>query len=118
MSSIAPIDAPDGEDSWEAFGINTKRNFNAIQNLLPHAATNAVVLNVNAGLATGPSMPGLSSYWSSKIASAKLFEHLQVEYPQFRVVNVQPGVIETAMTKKSWMPANNDRELCIIRDEQ
>lgn len=110
LSSIAPIDASDSDDWWEGFEVNIKGSFNAIRTFLPHAARNAVVLNVNAGLATRPSIPGLSSYSSSKIASAKLFEHLQVEHPELRVVNVHPGVVETAMTEKTRVTANDDRK--------
>ena len=61
MPSIAPIDASDDEDWLEAFEINVKGSFNAIQAFLPHAAASAIVLIVNTGLATAPSIPRLSS---------------------------------------------------------
>lgn len=69
-------------------------------------------LNANTGLATWHSIPGLPSYSSSKIASAKLFEHPQVEHPDLRVVNVHPGVVEMAMTEKIRVTANDDRKFC------
>jgi len=110
MSNIALIVTSDAEDWWEGFETNIKGSFNSIRAFLPHAAANAIVLSVNAGLATNPSNPGLSSYSSSKIASAKLFEHLQVEHPELRVINIHPGVVGTTMTEKTRMPANNNRK--------
>lgn len=95
------------------FEINTKGNFNAIRAFLPRAALYAFFffLNTDTGLATWHSIPGLPSYSSSKIASAKLFEHPQVEHPDLRVVKVHPGVVEMAMTEKIRVTANDDPEL-------
>jgi NADP-dependent 3-hydroxy acid dehydrogenase YdfG len=96
------------------FEINTKGSFNAIRAFLPRAALYAVFfLNANTGLAAWHSIPGLPSYSLSKIASAKLFEHPQVEHPDLRVVKVHPGVVEMAMTEKIRVTANDDRKFCV-----
>jgi NAD(P)-dependent dehydrogenase (short-subunit alcohol dehydrogenase family) len=61
----------------------------------------AVVINITSGIATLPFVPGYSSYASSKIASIKLFEYLQQEYPTRHFVSIHPGVIATAMDDKT-----------------
>jgi NAD(P)-dependent dehydrogenase (short-subunit alcohol dehydrogenase family) len=43
----------------------------------------------------------MSAYASSKFAASRFFEHVAGEYPDIRVHNVHPGVIETAMEAKS-----------------
>lgn len=70
------------------------------QAFLRHAAKDAVLIALTAGLAHLPSMPGYSSYSTSKLAGIKLFESVQAENPELRVVNVHPGVIKSEMSDK------------------
>jgi NAD(P)-dependent dehydrogenase (short-subunit alcohol dehydrogenase family) len=49
------------------------------------------------------SIPGMSSYVTSKLATAKLFEFLAVENPEIHVVNVQPGAIKTDLNNQAPM---------------
>jgi NADP-dependent 3-hydroxy acid dehydrogenase YdfG len=112
LSNVAAIDDSDDEDWREGSETNTKRSCNAIRAFLPQAALYAVVLDANTGLATWHSIPGLSSYSSSKIASAKLFEHPQVGHPDSRVVKVHLGVVEMAMMEKTRVTANDYRKFC------
>jgi NAD(P)-dependent dehydrogenase (short-subunit alcohol dehydrogenase family) len=43
----------------------------------------------------------MSSYSVSKLAGVKLVEFIAAEFPDIQVVTVHPGVVETAMNKKS-----------------
>ncbi|KAE8448076.1 hypothetical protein EG329_009841 [Mollisiaceae sp. DMI_Dod_QoI] len=111
LSNIAPIKESEDEDWWRGFEVNVKGTYNVIRSFLPHAGSDTVVLEVNAGLATVPPRLGWSSYISSKIASARVFECLQAEHPELRVINVHPGVVETAMNVKSKLPPMDDAGL-------
>jgi hypothetical protein len=44
----------------------------------------------------------------SKAASVKLFDCVQGENPEMRIVNVQPGVVDTPMNDKSGVPGMDD----------
>ncbi len=44
-----------------------------------------------------------------------MHECLQVEHPELRVVNVQPGVIKTFLGDKSGFPAMDDRKSNLIQ---
>lgn len=88
------------EDWYTAFDINVKGNFNLIQGFLPTASKTATVLHVSAGVAHIPYLPGFSGYHASKLASAKMFDYLRHEHPDFFVLNFHPGIIKTAMSEK------------------
>lgn len=68
---------------------------------LPYRKSNAAIVGVNANLiTTSPKHPptlGASAYNCSKLAQAKLLEHLAAENPDLYVVSVHPGVVETDM---------------------
>ncbi len=61
-----------------------------------------VIVNVTSAAGHVPYVPYYSSYSTSKIASAKVFEYLQHENPKLRVFNLQPGIIEsTSLASKA-----------------
>jgi NAD(P)-dependent dehydrogenase (short-subunit alcohol dehydrogenase family) len=68
---------------------------------LEKAASEAVLISISAGLAYISPMAGFSSYSSSKLASAKFFEYVQLEKPAFRIFNLHPGVVATDMGEKA-----------------
>lgn len=88
LADIVPIKDSDDEDWWKSFEINVKGTYNAFRAFLPHAASDAVFLSVNAGLATAPPFPGLSGYISSKIACARMLECMQAEHHELRIVSI------------------------------
>lgn len=109
MSEMASLDASDGAYWWKAFEINVKGGFNTIPAFVPHAAPNATVSSTNAEIAHMRPFPVMSSCITSKSASGKIFESLQIEYPELRVVNVMPGMVESNMTKKVGVAGLDDR---------
>jgi NAD(P)-dependent dehydrogenase (short-subunit alcohol dehydrogenase family) len=46
-------------------------------------------------------MPGKSAYVTSKLGMVRLFEFVADEYPDVQVLSIHPGVVDTAMNKKS-----------------
>ncbi|QIX01598.1 hypothetical protein AMS68_007115 [Peltaster fructicola] len=69
------------------------------------------IVNVCSGLAHLPAMPKAVAYGTSKLASAKLFEHVYFEHKDWRVFNLQPGVVATALAKQSGRQGEDAPEL-------
>lgn len=74
-----------------------------IKALLPAARSSAAILGVTTGVIGMPPqmLPGLSAYIGSKTALVKLLEFVAVENPGIFVASVHPGMVETAMFRKS-----------------
>jgi NAD(P)-dependent dehydrogenase (short-subunit alcohol dehydrogenase family) len=94
------------EDYWRAFEINVKGGLIVTQAYLqPGTAVDqgATVINVSSGVAHIPYVPGYSAYSASKLAFAKVMEYIHIENAQrgVRVFNLQPGAIETDMSRKA-----------------
>ena len=101
MPDIASIKDADLDDWWTAFNTNVKGSFIISQAFLRVASTNAIVINISAGMVHVETLAkGFSSYISSKTAGAKFFQLLQVEQPELRIMNVHPGIIQSGMLKK------------------
>ena len=47
---------------------------------------------------------GKSAYQVSKLANSKLFEDIAAEHPELFVLNIQPGVVDSELNKKSDIP--------------
>ena len=71
---------------------------------LPSAnKVHATILGVTTGALAFPpaGTPGLSAYLTSKIAAVKALEFLAAENPRVFVASVHPGLIDTAIFRKS-----------------
>jgi NAD(P)-dependent dehydrogenase (short-subunit alcohol dehydrogenase family) len=96
-----PIASSDVEEWWSAYNVNVKGSLLVTRAFLKNAASDAVLLNISAGLAYVPPTFGFSSYATSKVASAKFFEYVQFENPSLRVFNLHPGIVATGMGDKA-----------------
>jgi NAD(P)-dependent dehydrogenase (short-subunit alcohol dehydrogenase family) len=99
--AMSPLD-----DYWRAFEINVKGGLIVTQAYLqPGIAIDrgATVINVSSGVAHIPYIPGYSAYGASKLALVKVMEYVQTENAQrgIRVFSLQPGAIETDMSRKA-----------------
>lgn len=94
---LASLEDSRHEDWYDAFDINVKGNVNLIKAFLPIASKTASVLNITAGAAHIPYLPGFSAYSTSKLAAAKIFDYLHHEHPDFFVLNIHPGLIKTGI---------------------
>jgi len=95
------LDLADSDDWWSSFTINVRGNFNTLRAFLPHAAPDAVVLNISTAATHIRSVPGHSGYAASKLATTKVFDYFAEEHPELRIIQFHPGVIQTDMAKKS-----------------
>jgi len=88
--------------------LNMIGGFNAIQAMWPLLAPKAKVFNITSGIAHISAIPGVWAYAATKLANTKMFDYLQAENPDLHVVNIQPGVVETAMNIEHGMPSQDD----------
>jgi NAD(P)-dependent dehydrogenase (short-subunit alcohol dehydrogenase family) len=97
LQTNAVVAGYDYDEFRKGLEINMVGAFNAVQAVLPLLAQKAKVFNISSGIAhIGPSVLPLTwAYSATKIANTRMFEYLQAENPNLRVVNVQPGVIDT-----------------------
>jgi NAD(P)-dependent dehydrogenase (short-subunit alcohol dehydrogenase family) len=106
LTDIGPIDKIDPVEWFKAFEVNVKRNFNLVNAFIPIATKGASIISISTVLAHLPHMPGYSSYHTSKLAAAKLFDYVHYENPDLFVLNIHPGAIDMAMNKKSLAAGN------------
>jgi NAD(P)-dependent dehydrogenase (short-subunit alcohol dehydrogenase family) len=69
------------------------------QAFLKHAATDAVVIDINSHAAHMNFGPGLASYSLSKLAVYRLWDNVAIGNPGLSVFHVQPGVVDTEMNR-------------------
>jgi NADP-dependent 3-hydroxy acid dehydrogenase YdfG len=62
-----PVATLDGEACFECFKINTLGSLYSTQAFIPHAATNAYILNISSSTIHFPPSPRMSGYATSKI---------------------------------------------------
>jgi NAD(P)-dependent dehydrogenase (short-subunit alcohol dehydrogenase family) len=96
LSHGSPTDL---DDWYRHYDVNVKGNFNVVQAFIPVAAPQATVLNVSAGMAHVYHFPNALAYHSSKLAAIKIFDYLHMEHPEFFVLNVHPGILQTRMSE-------------------
>ena len=91
----------------DGLDLNMVGAFNAIQAMLPLLAPKAKVFNITSGIAHIGPLPGVWAYAATKLANTKMFDYLQAEHPDLHVVNIQPGVVETALNIESGFPGQD-----------
>jgi NAD(P)-dependent dehydrogenase (short-subunit alcohol dehydrogenase family) len=101
LPEILPIVKSNPDEWFNGFEVNVKGNYNVFSAFIPHAAPNAVLINVSTGVTHLPFLAGYSAYHTSKLAAAKFFDYVHQEYPELFVLNVHPGVIKTSMDAKT-----------------
>ncbi|MCJ1394764.1 hypothetical protein MMC18_007644 [Xylographa bjoerkii] len=99
LVATSPLD-----DYWHAFEVNVMGGIIVAQAFLNGAAAaSATLINVTSGVCHIPYISGYSGYAASKLATTKIMDYVQQENPALRVFNIQPGVVETDMSRKSGL---------------
>jgi NAD(P)-dependent dehydrogenase (short-subunit alcohol dehydrogenase family) len=100
-------------DYWHGFEVNVKGSLIVTQAFLNCAAAHAATLiNVTSGAAHIPYIPGYSGYAASKLALVKIMDYVQCENPLLDVFNLQPGLIESDMSRKSDLDMAEKDDIC------
>ena len=102
------------EEWYNGFNVNVKGSYNLFQASLPYSKQDARIIHLSTGVVHLPYAPASSAYHTSKLAATKFFDYVHHEYPNFFVLNVHPGVFETAMGLKAEVAKHfplDDRKL-------
>ena len=91
------------EEFWRGFEINVKGAIVVAKAFLRSASANPILINITTVAACTRYSGPFGSYSGSKAGEGRLMDTIAVECPHVRVYNVHPGLIETAMAKKSGM---------------
>lgn len=98
-------------DWWKNMEVNVLGSLIAFRAFLPNAAPNASLINNTSGIGHLPPFPGVSAYQVSKLANSKLMEDISAEHPELFVLNIQPGVVDSTLNRKSDIPGMDDANL-------
>lgn len=79
------------------FEATTVSSLNFFQAFLPYAAKQACIVNISSCVVHMAPVPRVLNYAVTKLAGLKIFDYIALEYPDFHVVNVQPGALATDM---------------------
>lgn len=122
------IAASEPANWWKAFEVNVLGAYLVTRAFLKVAAPkDAVLIELSTGATVMPATPTYSSYQASKLAATKFFDVVGAEHPEIRVMNVHPGVVETAMGSKSLdagapfpidegkLPSNNSSHVTCVQ---
>ncbi|KAH8657207.1 hypothetical protein BGZ60DRAFT_494542 [Tricladium varicosporioides] len=97
-----------------AFEVNIIGSFNALQAAIPLAAPGAKIFNVSSCLAhLAPVAPveNVFAYAVTKLASTRMFDFVAAENPEFHIVNVHPGIVDTEINANTDVKGMDDEEL-------
>lgn len=105
LPDLTPIAKADLSDWWSGFTTHVLGSFIVTRAFLKHRNTSPsadpVLVGITSAAIAFTAPPNNSAYYTSKTAESRFFAAVAVEETAIRVVQVHPGVIETAMGKKS-----------------
>lgn len=108
MPKIGPVTGYDEAEFHKGLEMNSGSSFNTVQAMMPLLAADATVLNISSGIAHIEPVPQIWLYAATKLANAKMFDYLQSEHPNLRIINVQPGVVTSELNMESGFPGQDD----------
>lgn len=93
---------------------NLTGNINVTKAFLKHASHNAVLVETNSAAAHLTLAPGCSAYSVAKAATARFYQSLTVEHPQMSFFSIQPGAIETDISREAGYKPYKEGEAFIF----
>lgn len=98
QESIGEVDP---EKLLEAVQESLRGSLYVAQAFVRHASTDAVAINVSSAVAHENIRPGFPSYSIAKMAIVRLWDSLTFTNPELTIFHVQPGVVDTAMSREA-----------------
>lgn len=91
----------DPDAVMEGIETNVRGSLHVAKAVVKYGAPKAVVVDINSAVLHLNVMPGFVSYNSSKAAVWRLWDSLSVEKPELQIFHLQPGVIDSAMSREA-----------------
>ncbi|KAK3686591.1 hypothetical protein LTR37_019652 [Vermiconidia calcicola] len=91
----------DVDEFLEGIQQNLRGSLHVAQAFLRYAATSAVAIDVNSSAAHVNFAPKFVSYSIAKLAVFRLWDSLAFASPAISVFHVQPGIVDTAMSRET-----------------
>lgn len=107
-AEASPIDSIDFDEYFLCLDVNLKGSVIVGYSFAQVAASDAVIVNLASIISFLPFAPNFSAYAVSKAAGVRFFDAVQYEHPDWRVYNIQPGTVDTSMSRKAGVPASDD----------
>lgn len=107
---IAPLADVSPKEWVGGISTNLLMSMNTVSAFLPHAADKAVIIETNSAAAHMDFAPSFSSYTVAKLAVARLYQCVAFEHPSIRVHSVQPGAIDTEMSRGAGYKPQSESE--------
>jgi NAD(P)-dependent dehydrogenase (short-subunit alcohol dehydrogenase family) len=96
-----PLDTVDADSFLESIHLNLKGSMYVAQAFLKHAASDAVVIEVNSSAAHVNFGAYFPAYSIAKLGVFRLWDSLGFGHPNLSVFHIQPGVVDTDMNREA-----------------
>lgn len=110
MGTKAPIMSQTSADLLSGIITNIQGNFNIATTFLKHKASAPTIIEVNSAAAHITIAPEFASYNIAKMATARFHTSLAFEHPELAVFSIQPGAVNTDMSKKAGYKEKKEGE--------
>jgi NAD(P)-dependent dehydrogenase (short-subunit alcohol dehydrogenase family) len=99
VGPLEPLDSVDNDKFMEGVNDNIRGSLNVAQAFLRHASSKAVAIEINSCVVHVNFGAGMPSYTVAKMAAFRLWDLLAAAHPEYSVFHVQPGVVDTSMSR-------------------
>lgn len=89
---------------------NLEANVNLTLSFLKYAAEDPVIIETNSAAAYLNITGGFASYNVAKMATARFYSSLTLEHPEIRIYSVQPGTVDTDMSREAGYKPKEEGE--------
>jgi NAD(P)-dependent dehydrogenase (short-subunit alcohol dehydrogenase family) len=101
---VGPLDGVrdvDAEEFMNGIQVNIGGALHIAQAFLRHAATDAVVVDVNSQAAHMTFADKFASYSIAKFGVYRLWDFVSFNNPEMSIFHIQPGIVDTAMNREA-----------------
>ncbi|CAO2658161.1 Nn.00g074210.m01.CDS01 [Neocucurbitaria sp. VM-36] len=98
------------EEFLSGIVINLQGNVNVTKAFLNYAPKEAVIIETNSAAAHMDIAGGFATYNVAKMATARFYTSLAIEHPELFIFSVQPGAVDTEMSRRAGYKEKKEGE--------